>query len=287
MKMLDRMRAWSTATRWSIIGALGLTCIVVTVNLGPISQPQSYHDFADARTWLGIPRAWDVLSNLPFILVGAFGLYFALRQRSSLTAQQRRAYGTLFAGLMLTGFGSGYYHLAPDNDRLVADRLPMTVAMAGIICALIVDRFRAKTLWLLPVLIVLGLGSVLQWNWSEQHGHGDLRWYALYQGLVMVVGVLLLLLFPSRAPGTREFVIATIGNVAAKVFELLDKPIYHLGGVVSGHTLKHLSAGLGFVPLVLLIARPVFSFCCPVSGVDRDATADHGHHDHQGMACRP
>jgi hypothetical protein len=50
-------------------------------------------------------------------------------------------------------------------------------------------------------------------------------------------------------------VIAVAGNVVAKVFELLDKPLYSLGGIVSGHTLKHLSAGLAFLPLVFLIRQ--------------------------------
>jgi hypothetical protein len=45
------------------------------------------------------------------------------------------------------------------------------------------------------------------------------------------------------------------GNVLAKLFELLDKPIYALGGIVSGHTLKHICAGLSFLPLVFLIRR--------------------------------
>jgi hypothetical protein len=44
-------------------------------------------------------------------------------------------------------------------------------------------------------------------------------------------------------------------NVAAKLFELFDKQIYALGGIVSGHTLKHLSAGLAFLPLVFLVRR--------------------------------
>jgi nitrogen fixation-related uncharacterized protein len=131
----------------------------------------------------------------------------------------------------------------------------MTIAMAGFITALVVDRFGSKLLFLLPVTLFLGTGSVLQWNWSEQQGHGDMRWYGLYQGLTFLIGVALLIFFVSRRIGTREFVIATIGNIAAKILEVLDKPIYHLGGIVSGHTLKHLSAGLGFFPLVWLIAR--------------------------------
>jgi hypothetical protein len=62
-------------------------------------------------------------------------------------------------------------------------------------------------------------------------------------------------LFPSRNGANSAFVIAVAGNVAAKMFELLDKPIYALGGVVSGHTLKHLSAGLAFLPLAFLVRR--------------------------------
>ena len=62
-------------------------------------------------------------------------------------------------------------------------------------------------------------------------------------------------MFPSRNHATPVFVIAVAGNVLAKLFEFLDKPIYALGGIVSGHTLKHLCAGLAFLPLVFLIRR--------------------------------
>jgi hypothetical protein len=99
------------------------------------------------------------------------------------------------------------------------------------------------------------LWTVYQWTVSEQLGRGDLRWYALYEGLIILASALLLLLFPSRNTATMAFVIAVAGNVAAKVFELLDKQIYAFGGIVSGHTLKHLCAGLSFLPLVFLIRR--------------------------------
>src|SRR5262249_21132730 len=143
--------------------------------------------------------------------------------------------------------------------RLVLDRLPMTIAMAGCIAIILIDRFGSKTLWVLPVMMATGLGTVLYWALSEQRGRGDLRWYGLYQGLTVIGGAALLLLFPTRVGttlrATRALVIALAGNVAAKIFEFLDWPIYSLGGIVSGHTLKHLSAGLAFVPLVLLIRR--------------------------------
>ena len=129
----------------------------------------------------------------------------------------------------------------------------MTVAMAGFTAALLCDRFSPQTIWFMPVLLVFGIGSVIQWSISEQHGNGDLRWCALYQGRTIIFGTAVLLLFRSRANNTSAFAIAVIGNLAAKLFELLDKPIYQIGGIVSGHTLKHLSAGLSFVPLVLFV----------------------------------
>jgi len=197
------------------------------------------------------------LSNLPFVFVGIIGLYLCLVKRPvQLSAEVILAYVTLFAGLLLTGFGSGYYHLAPDNQRLVWDRLPMTLVMAGFFSVVLLDRVTtAAAAWCLPLLSLLGIGSVLQWWWSESRGHGDLRWYLLFQTLVILVGTLLLVLFrPVKAEGTRAFVIAVAANIAAKLFEMLDKPIYQLGGIVSGHTLKHLSAGLGFVPLLFWLS---------------------------------
>jgi hypothetical protein len=127
--------------------------------------------------------------------------------------------------------------------------------MAGFVGALLVDRFGPRVAGAVPALMVVGMGSVVQWGISEQHGQGDLRWYALYQGLVMIFAAELLLMFPSLGNSTRPFVIAALANLAAKIFELLDAPIYQLGGIVSGHTLKHLSASLGFIPLVLLVRR--------------------------------
>ena len=165
------------------------------------------------------------------------------------------ALATLFLGLFLTGLGSGYYHLAPDNQRLLWDRLPMTIAMGGIMSLLLVNRLPKPSPWILPVLTAVGMASVLQWAWSEQQGRGDLRWYGLYQGLVFVTGVVFVLVFPRlRAEGTRALVFALLANVAAKVFESFDKPIFRMGQIVSGHTLKHLAAGLGFIPMVMWIA---------------------------------
>ncbi|MBR1271925.1 hypothetical protein JQ629_31030 [Bradyrhizobium sp. AUGA SZCCT0222] len=56
----------------------------------PLLQNQNYHQFADQRNLFGIPNFWNVVSNLPFIAVGAAGL-LRLRQ-ALLPAYCTRAY---------------------------------------------------------------------------------------------------------------------------------------------------------------------------------------------------
>jgi len=253
--LLARIRASSPALRWWILAGIFAAALIATALLKPIPNPPAYHDFADKRALFGTANSLDVLSNLAFVVSGVLGLYFSLRRGSALNAGQKTCYGTLFAGLIFTSIGSAYYHLAPDNARLVWDRLPMTVAMAGFIAALLTDRVGKIGVRLMPIIAVAGVVSVLQWGWSEDRGHGDVRWYALYQGMTMIAGVAVMVMFASRYAGTREFVIAAACNVAAKFFELFDKPIFALDGMISGHTLKHLSAGLGFLPLVFLLGK--------------------------------
>ena len=67
--------------RW-LPGSLVLAAAAALFLHGPIHQPQAYHAFADARPWLGVPRAGDVLSNVPFALVGLWAL---LRRRAGLS----------------------------------------------------------------------------------------------------------------------------------------------------------------------------------------------------------
>lgn len=246
----------SQAARWGVIAVVCVVAIIAVSAQVPIPQPQSYHHFADQRPIFGIPHSFDVLSNLVFLLSGVLGLIFVLHAGSAFDSGTRWAFSTLFLGLLLTSFGSAYYHLSPDNQHLVFDRLPMIVAMSGCVGAVMADRFGGRAAWSMIVLLAVGFWTVLQWSAGEQAGHGDLRWYALYQGLIILVGALLLALFSSRNRLTQAFVIAVAGNVFAKVFELLDRPIFAaFGGLVSGHTLKHLSAGLAFLPLAFAIHR--------------------------------
>jgi hypothetical protein len=53
--------------------AIAVVIAVVAFLIQPIPQPQSYHNFADHRAWLGIPNFGDVASNVAFAIVGFWG----------------------------------------------------------------------------------------------------------------------------------------------------------------------------------------------------------------------
>ena len=197
--------------------------------LPSIPQDQSYHQFADQRTMFGIPNFWNVVSNLPFLAVGAAGLW---RFRDD------AATVVFFLGVFLTGIGSSYYHWNPNDRTLFWDRLPMTLSFAAILALVVKERVsaRAGAILLWPALAI-GLFSLLLWRWTD-----DLRLYFWVQFFPGLAVLLLFLLYPPKYTGTYYWIIAAALYAVAKVFEFSDQAIFSLGYVVSGHTLKHLAA---------------------------------------------
>src|SRR5450755_2515673 len=115
--------------------------IAVTFLLPRYDLPPSYHDFADHRALFGVANFDDVASNLAFLVAGLYGIAVTLRRRRHFEDQHElAAYLVLFAGLALTAFGSGYYHLRPDDARLLWDRMPISVAFMGLFAAMISER---------------------------------------------------------------------------------------------------------------------------------------------------
>ncbi len=238
---------------------LGFTLAVpaVFLFLPPLPQWASYHAFADRRSFLGIPNFLDLISNIPFLLVGIMGLGVRLRPRFAFRdSAEEWPYLIFFLGVVLTALGSAYYHLAPDNSRLVWDRLPMALAFMAFFAAVITERISIKAgLYLLLPLIILGAASVLYWHYSELRGAGDLRPYALVQLYPLLAIPLILLLYPPKYTHSGYLWWALIFYVLAKGFELLDAEIFSLGHIVSGHTLKHLAAALAAYWLVRMLQK--------------------------------
>lgn len=212
-------------SRFLIAAAMALPILAFFLFVPPIAQDETYHFFADNRFIWAIPNFWNVASNLPFAIVGMLGLW----KLHSIFDR------VLFTGVLLTFFGSAYYHLAPSDARLVWDRLPMTlVFMALLTCVVAGENDTRFNRWLLASLVTCGVASVLWWNITN-----DLRFYVLVQ-----FGPLLILVPALWFVRDARYLAAVLTLYAlAKLAEFYDRAIFS-SLPISGHTAKHVLAAV-------------------------------------------
>jgi hypothetical protein len=237
--------------------AVAVACGVIAFSGPPRPQTPQYFDFADVRRLAGIPNALNVLSSAAFVLVGLAGIALLLGGRVAFHDRRERVpWMVFFAGVILAGMGTASFHLAPSSVTLAWDRFPMTIGFMGLLSALLTERVDAawgrRLLW---PLVLAGLGSILYWFFTDQTGAGDLRPYFLLQFFSLLAIPLLLLIFPARYSGSRMYLIALGAYLLGKVAEGKDMEVYRLGGIVSGHTVKHLLAAAGIGAIAWMLAR--------------------------------
>jgi hypothetical protein len=223
-----------------------LFAVVISIFIGPIPQDLSYHNFADQQTLFGIPNFSNVLSNIFFLIVGIWGIVSLKRKKwKGLDTPAYSAYFVFFLGVALSGIGSVYYHIKPNNSSLVWDRIPMALTFMAFFSTIIWENVNEKMGRILFIpLLVLGIASVIYWQLSENMGMGDLRLYGLVQFLPLLLIPYILLFFPSTFNRSSDIYLVLFLYLLAKIAEYFDLEIYHLGNGLSGHGLKHILAAL-------------------------------------------
>ncbi len=210
----------------------------------PIAQDPEYHHFADQRAHWGIPHFGDVVSNAAFVVVGLWGLA-SLRK----TQSEARSFALLFGGVLMTGFGSAYYHWAPDSATLFWDRMPMAIAFMALFSVLLSERVNPRLgRTLLVPLVLAGMASVWYWSLSD-----DLRFYALVQFYPMIAFPILMLFWAPRYSHSYYYWWMFGGYALAKAFEAMDGSVFELNGLLTGHNLKHLAAALSIALLLRML----------------------------------
>ncbi|XP_014506651.2 uncharacterized protein LOC106766436 isoform X2 [Vigna radiata var. radiata] len=239
---------------------LTFASFLLLILLSPsIPQPQLYHHFADNRNFFGIPNAPNVISNFPFMVIGLIGLVLCHRRSYFNISLEGELWGwkCFYAGVTSVAFGSSYYHLHPDDASLLWDRIPMTVAFASLLAILIIERIDAKkgTHAIVP-LIMIGIIINVYWRFFD-----DIRLYILAQSAACIAIPLMATLLPPMYTHSPYWLWASGFYLLAMLQETTDRVIYAFTfHIVSGHTLKHLSAAMVPAILSLMLAkRSVYS----------------------------
>lgn len=218
-----------------------LTITAVFIFMKPISQDISYHHFANDNLIFGINNFWNVISNVGFIITGFLGINFIIKNKIN-----NPIVWMLFAGILLTGIGSAYYHFAPNNTTLVWDRLPMTIVFTSFFALIYSWCFNTKTgfkIWL--VSLVAGIYSVFYWQYTEQEMRGDLRLYAIIQFLpIVLIAIIVASNFKKHTFLLKTISMIVFWYVLAKLLEHYDNYLFEISNFISGHPIKHIAAAL-------------------------------------------
>jgi len=235
--------------REMLVGLLASGSFLAILFIAPIPQDPAYHQFADTRTVWGVPNFLNVVTSLPFLVVGLIGAICGRAHQPMAASWSWRA---LFGAVTLVGFGSAYYHWAPSHWTLVWDRLPMAVGFMGLFVALLSENVNPKleTILLVP-MCWLAIFSVVYWHFTD-----DLRFYIWVQVSPLLVILILFLLFRGRHTH-QAYLIAALGlYLLAKAAEVSDKSIFIMTQrQFSGHSLKHLLSALAIFIIYLMLNR--------------------------------
>jgi hypothetical protein len=225
--------------------------IIMALFYGPISQPQEYHDFADDREILGVPNALDVMSNLAIIYPGVVGLAFIheSRNRSQVSEDEISIQITLFSGMILTFAGSVWFHLDPTDSTMLWDRLGMSVVIGSCISLLIHDMWDRNLAAKIHLpIIIASIVSVLWWPVFD-----DLRVYFIVKHHPFILFPIFLLCGRRIYDKVSGYYWGLSMFLLATIFEFADQQIFEITGIISGHTLKHIAAGIGLWFLMVMI----------------------------------
>ncbi|OGB20481.1 MAG: hypothetical protein A3I66_18685 [Burkholderiales bacterium RIFCSPLOWO2_02_FULL_57_36] len=253
--MINHFATHERYALWFILAVIGIGLF-----LPAIHQPESYHHFADQRSWNAIPNFADVVSNLIFTAAGAIGLY-KLRGLPDAMQKVSLPLSVFFGGLLLTGVGSAYYHWAPSAQTILVDRLPMVFAFAGVIGTFLAQRVSAR-MGLFGLIAGLVVGSA---GLAGSAITGNLTLYLALQfgGLAgIATGLFLLKNTDDHLPWWT-----LIGWYAlAKALELGDHLVWELTQhMVSGHTLKHIAAGMAGMVLLRALSGTSNRVACRIA----------------------
>ncbi|CAM8919683.1 unnamed protein product [Rhodiola kirilowii] len=209
--MKDQLPKWKRySRRWVIF--LGCCCLFLLFILSPkLPHSPKHHSYADKRNFLGVPNTLNVITNFPFLIVGVLGLVLCLQGSFFVISSKGEALGWTLFYLSIVGvaFGSAYYHIKPDDTRVMWDTLPMMTAHSALLYSLLVERVGIR-MGLTCLSALLGLAFLCT---CCERTFDDLRLCVIYQLIPSTVITVVTLFYPSKFTHSRYW-LWSAGNLA-------------------------------------------------------------------------
>ena len=224
---------------------LALAVIAATVGLlawGPVPIGRDAHHYADSRAWFGIPNALNVLVNLPLFWLAAWG--WCATRASGWPRPLRAPWQCFHLCAMVTALTSAMYHAAPSDGLYVLSLMGQAGAFALLTFGLLAERVNrhfGSTAACLATVLFIALAGAAMLRQGQAPADIDLR---PLLGLEAIPGLLIPMAALSLAGShtkASSWVVVVMLYGLAKLFEYADEAIFRATGVISGHSLMHLS----------------------------------------------
>ena len=194
-----------------------------------IPFPQGYHNFVDKRTIGGIPNFMNIVSNLAIALPA----FYLMKKQKKISF--------LSINILLLAITSALYHVNPNDNTIFLDML-FVMSINTVVLSYFVNKQVGN------FIFILGILSVFYWK-----KYDDLRFYEFLKIAIPVYAIFMLYKNPKVSNYIFPVIILTI---LIRVSEYNDKEIYKLtGGVISGHTLKHILAALDIYLIIIILKK--------------------------------
>jgi hypothetical protein len=223
--------------------AMALAAVVGLVAWGPVGLVPHMHHFVDEGTWLGVPNGLNVLSHVPLIPIGLWGIWRVSRLPSN--ERLRWIWGWFFLCQMLATLGGMFYHLAPGDSAFIWDQVPKSAACSLFAFAFLaerIDRRFGESPAIAAALIASLLGGIW-WLYSLHHeGVGDLRpliWLEMLPVLLVATGAWTL---RGHLLSRQDWMRSQISFAVAQTVDWTDGTVFELTHhAIGGHSVRHLA----------------------------------------------
>ncbi|KAI4337141.1 hypothetical protein L6164_015590 [Bauhinia variegata] len=231
-----------------IWGVAFLCCMCFLLFTPRIPRSAKHHQYVDMRNLLGVPNTLNVITNFPFLVVGVLGFVFALEGGLFSTSSKAEAWAWIlfYAGTAGMAFGSAYYHLKPDDNRVLWDTLPIMVAYSALLSSLLIERMGQRTgLCCMFLLLLAALLFV-----AYERIYNDIRFCMIFQLILPVAIPGVAFSYHSIYTHSSYWFWSTGIYLLAKFEAVADRKLYQLNNfTISGHSLEHLC--LALIPVLL------------------------------------
>lgn len=261
--MMHNIPANIKLTILSII-ALLISSAIYQLNEGEIiSLSWQWHtenyDYSDQRTLFGLHNFFNIIANIPLLLLGIAGVIMLLLNpiKQWMVIVHRSEYGVwycFFFGIALLAINSIRFHLEPQNNAYaIYDTVALLLILMSLMIYAIGERLHHYVYYLMPIILcLLAVATAL----LETYLIPILSWM-LYGGIFLfclMIEVIKAFHATYQPNHYKRWIMGWL--VIGAVLAFYDQAVYYLlGQSISGHALGKISVALSLYYFLVFLCH--------------------------------